>query len=139
MPTATASRSPAKRRGSTRAASASKSTRAPRPEERRASPRISRQLAVAPLSGKAPAQVFAGEIGLGGASWRGTQGPTQGEVEVRFRLPELGEVVRARAEIARTRRAGKRGVKVSVRFVGLSGPEQLALSRFLAEQSASGA
>ena len=101
-----------------------------RVEERRSSPRVPRRLwVVDSVEGGVP-KVYEGEIGLGGASWLAGYPPMAAEFEVRFRLPEHEEEVKAAVKIARV--ADVDGdTKVQVMFTDLPLRHELAIARYL--------
>lgn len=105
-----------------------KSTR--RSEERRASPRVPRRLwVVDTVEGGVP-RVFDGEVGLGGASWDTTYPPLSTKFEVRFRLPEHDQEVKAAAKVIRLLES-EGDTRVQVVFTDLPLRHELALARYL--------
>lgn len=101
-----------------------------RGEERRSSPRVPRRLwVVDTVEGGVP-KVYEGEVGLGGASWFTGFPPMADEFEVRFRVPEHDEEVKAAAKIARI--SDEHGdMRVRVVFTDLPLRHELALARYL--------
>ena len=101
-----------------------------RAEERRDSPRIPQRLWVKDDAESGLFHVFDGEVGLGGASWTTRWPPLDGNVEVRFRIPDLHEEVAAPARIVRVSEDGDEA-RVHVVFNKMKVRTELALARHL--------
>ena len=75
-------------------------------------------------------RVYEGEVGLGGASWTSGYPPLAEQFEVRFRVPEHDEEVKAAAKIARIAEVNG-DTRVQVVFTDLPLRHELALARYL--------
>lgn len=78
------------------------------------------------------------ELSLEGVSFRVSRPLASSEVELRFRLPDVIEELKLRAQVTRLREPGEasgEGLTVHVRFGPLEVRQELALARFLESEA----
>ena len=100
-------------------------------EDRRESPRVPMSFLVRDADHDAGEwEERAGDLGLGGISWRGKTAPLGREVDVRFRLPGVSRELRARGEIIRLKNDGHE-LLFQLRFLELDTACELAIAKYL--------
>lgn len=101
-----------------------------RAADRRDSPRVPMQMFVRYADESASFEPREGNVGLGGAYWKGPYQPPGATVHVAFWLPETGTEVRCTGRVVRSSQIGAQ-VGVHVQFDELPVRTELALARYL--------
>ena len=100
-------------------------------EDRRDSPRVPMSFLVRDADHEEGEwEERAGDLSLGGISWRGKTAPLGREVDVRFRLPGVSRELRARGEIIRLK-AHDAGLQFQLRFTEMDTQSELAVAKYL--------